>query len=87
MVINKKPKKKRSMSKFIIPFVIVSIFIFTGVAIWLQYKTSVELSSTLIMCFFGFCTGELWMLAGIKKAKVKNDYFNINNYNEDRSEG
>ena len=71
---NKKPKKKRSMSKLIIPFVIVSIFSFTIAAIWLQYKTSVELSSTLITCFYGFCTGELWLLASIKKAKVKNDY-------------
>ena len=73
-MIIKKEKKKRSMSKFIVPFVIVSIFSFTIAAIWLQYKTSVELSSTLITCFYGFCTGELMMLASIKKAKVKNDY-------------
>jgi hypothetical protein len=33
-----------------------------------------ELSSTLITCFFAFCTGELWMLASIKKTKIKNHY-------------
>jgi hypothetical protein len=30
-----------------------------------------ELSPTLITCFFTFCTGELWMLASIKKSKLK----------------
>lgn len=59
------------MSKWIVPFVILSIFIFTGLAIYLQFVTSVELSSTLILSFYGFCTGELWMLASIRKAKIK----------------
>ena len=79
-----KPKKKKQISKIIIPFVIVSIFSFTGVAIWLQYKTQTELSPTLITCFYGFCTGELWLLASIKKTKVKNDY---NKNNSEESEG
>ena len=61
------------MRKIIIPFVIISIFAFTGVAIWLQYTTSIELSSTLITCFFGFCGGELWVLGSIKKAKIKKE--------------
>lgn len=64
-------KKKRSMSRWIIPFVIISLFSFTGLAIWLQLKINMELSPTLITCFFGFCTGELWMLSSIKKAKIK----------------
>lgn len=58
-------------SKRIILFVIVAIFTFTGLAIWTQVKTGVELSPTLITCFFTFCTGELWMLASIKKSKLK----------------
>ena len=66
----KKKKKKRSMSRIIIPFVIISIFTFTGIAIYLQFVTSMELSATLITCFFGFCCSELWMLASIKKAKI-----------------
>ena len=59
-------------SKKIILFVITAIFIFTGLAIWTQVKTGMELSPTLITCFFTFCTGELWMLASIKKSKLKN---------------
>ena len=67
-------KKKFHMSKLIVPFVILSLFSFTGLAIYLQFVTQVELSSTLITCFFAFCTGELWMLASIKKTKIKNHY-------------
>ena len=63
-------KKKKSMSKWIVPFVIISIFGFTGVAIWLQFIIGMELSPTLITCFFGFCTTELLALASIKKAKI-----------------
>jgi hypothetical protein len=58
-------------SKRIILFVIIAIFVFTGLAIWTQVKTGMELSPTLITCFFTFCTGELWMLASIKKSKLK----------------
>lgn len=67
-------KKKFHIGKWIVPFVIVSLFSFTGLAIWLQFYGNVELSSTLITCFFAFCTGELWMLSSIKKTKIKNHY-------------
>lgn len=63
-------KKQKHMSKWIVLFIILSIFTFTGLAIWLQFKTQVELSSTLIVSFYGFCTGELWLLASIKKTKI-----------------
>ena len=66
--------KKVHLSKLIIPFVIISLFAFTGLAIYLQFVTQVELSATLITCFFGFCTGELWLLASIKKTKIKNQF-------------
>ena len=65
-----KQKKKFHMGRFILVFVILSIFIFTGLAMYVQIKSGVELSPTLIGCFFGFCTGELWMLASIKKTKI-----------------
>ena len=65
-------QKKMTLSRLIIPFVIISLFAFTGLAIYLQFVTQVELSATLITCFFGFCTGELWMMASIKKTKIKN---------------
>ena len=65
-------KKKKALGRKIVGFIILSIFAFTGVAVWLQYKIGMELSPTLITCFYGFCTGELWILAGIKKTKVNN---------------
>ena len=68
------PKKRVHMTKWIVPFVIVSIFGFTGLAMYVQIVSGVELSSTLIGCFFGFCTGELWMLSSIKKAKINNNF-------------
>ena len=65
-------KKKVSTRKWVIPYVILSATIFTIVAIWLQYKTGMELSPTLIGCVFGFLGGELGLLASVTKAKVRN---------------
>ena len=67
-------KKQRHLTKWIVPFVIVSIFTFTGLAMYVQIISGIELSSSLITCFFAFCTGELWMLASIKKAKINNNF-------------
>ncbi len=79
-------QKKVHLGKWIIPFVIVSLFTFTGLAIYLQFVTSVELSATLITCFFAFCTGELWMLASIKKTKIKNQFIDDPETPEDESQ-
>ena len=70
----KKQKKKHHLTKWIVPFVIISIFTFTGLAMYVQIATGIELSATLISCFFAFCTGELWMLASIKKAKLNTNF-------------
>ena len=64
--------KKISTRKWVIPYVILSATLFTGIAIWLQYKTGMELSPTLIGCVFGFLGGELGLLASVTKAKVRN---------------
>lgn len=66
--------KKVHLTKWIVPFVIVSIFTFTGLAMWVQIRSGIELSASLITCFFAFCTGELWMLASIKKTKINNNF-------------
>ncbi len=68
-----KKRTKFHLSKIIVPFVILSIFTFTGLAMYVQIVSGVELSSTLITCFFAFCTGELWMLSSIKKTKINNE--------------
>ncbi len=78
-------KKKKSVSKWIILFVVLAIFSFTGIAIWLQYRIGMELSPTLITCFYGFCAGELWCLASIKKTKVKNGYGENKNIEENNN--
>lgn len=70
----RKSNKQIHLTKWIVPFVIVSIFTFTGLAMWVQIKSGVELSASLITCFFAFCTGELWMLASIKKTKINNNF-------------
>lgn len=67
----KKPKHSTTSKKLIL-FIILSIFSFTSIAVYVQLKIGVELSPTLITCFYAFCTGELWMLATIKKSKLKN---------------
>jgi hypothetical protein len=59
-------------SKLIIVFVIISLFAYTGLAMWVQIKSGIELSPTLTTCFYAFCTGELWLLASIKKSKINN---------------
>ena len=70
----RKSNKQIHLTKWIVPFVFVSIFTFTGLAMWVQIKSGVELSASLITCFFAFCTGELWKLASIKKTKIKNNF-------------
>lgn len=75
-LVRKYQRRKSLRSFFIILFVIFSVFAFTGLAIWLQFYGNVELSATLITCFYAFCTGELWMLASIKKAKIYKDIDN-----------
>lgn len=81
----KKKKKKIHLTKLIVPFVIISIFGFTGLAMYVQIMSGIELSSTLITCFFAFCTGELWMLASIKKTKITKHFEDDPNTPEDES--
>lgn len=81
----KKKKKKLDFKDMIVPFVILSIFTFTAVAVWVQLTIQVELSSTLITCFYAFCTVELWALASIEKTKIINKY-DIDNDGIDDSE-
>lgn len=96
----KRVKSHSRTSKLIILFVIFSLFSYTAAAIWLQLKIGVEISPTLTTCFYAFCTGELWLLASIKKTKIANGQkaraydSEINNYkgednitNDDEAKG
>lgn len=78
----KKMKSHSRTSKIIIVFIILSLMTYTGLAMFVQIKSGIELSPTLTTCVFGFFTGELWMLATIKKTKINNGQ-KVRAYNAD----
>lgn len=65
----RKRRKMKTATKVLIVSVI-NIVWFTVAAIALQFKTSVELSSTLITCWYTFWTCEIFAIAGIRISKV-----------------
>lgn len=64
-------KKNKSFSKILLPWIIVAIMSYTIAAFILQFCTSVEISTTLTTCYYGFWTVEILSLAGIKTMKIK----------------
>jgi threonine/homoserine efflux transporter RhtA len=56
-------------SKKIVALVIMLNVAFTGVVLYLFLITGSE-PTTLIGCWFGFTTVELWALSGITKTKI-----------------
>ena len=62
---------KSKTSKKVIAIMLLSIFVYVGVAVYTQIKVGVELSPTLTVCFFTVMAVEFVQLAGIKKAKEK----------------
>lgn len=67
----KKPeKKKSSFSKFWVSLIVALNVMFAAAIIVTFWHTGTEPSS-LVVAWFAFTTGELWMLAGIKKKKIK----------------
>lgn len=61
---------KNKFSKVVVAAVVVLNSGFTAAVLYVFLKTSQE-PTALIATWFGYTTGELWLLAGIKKAKVK----------------
>lgn len=61
---------KNKFSKFIITLVVALNIMFTIAVLYIFLQKGSE-PVTLIGCWFAFTTGELWMLASIKKTKVK----------------
>lgn len=62
-------KKKNRFSKGIVTMVIILNILFTAAVLYIFMRTGNE-PITLIGAWFAFTTGELWMLASIKKSKV-----------------
>ena len=59
-------------SKFVVALVILLNTGFTGAVLFLFLRTGSE-PTVLIAAWFAFTTGELWLLAGITKAKQKGE--------------
>jgi len=59
----------KEFSKKIVALVIMLNVAFTGVVLYLFLITGSE-PTTLIGCWFGFTTVELWALSGITKTKI-----------------
>lgn len=57
-------------SKKIVALVVLLNTGFAGAVLYLFLRTGSE-PVTLIGCWFGFTTGELWLLSGITKEKVR----------------
>jgi len=68
--------KKQRFSKWIITLIIALNTIFTASVLYVYFRIGSE-PAILITAWFGFTTGELWMLSGIKKTKVNKGYDNI----------
>ena len=63
-------KVKGKFSKLIISTVIILNILFTAAVLYVFLKTSAE-PAALVVAWFGWTTGELWILAGIKKKKIE----------------
>lgn len=63
-------EKKGRFSKLIVTLVVTLNILFTVAVLYIFLRTGSE-PATLIGCWFAFTTGELWMLASIKREKVK----------------
>lgn len=61
--------KKRTMDLILI-IIGISIFVFTGLMIWIYLLTG-GIPDTLCNCFFIACTGECGFMGWIKTAKTK----------------
>jgi hypothetical protein len=70
--IKKRQKKKNRFSKFIVTLVILLNVTFTVAVLYVFLHIGNE-PTTLITAWFAFTTGELWMLASIRKKKIKED--------------
>ena len=66
---NRISRKKKDFSKKIVTLVLILNILFTVAVLYIFFKVGSE-PMTLIGCWFTFTTGELWMLASIKKTKV-----------------
>ncbi len=63
--------KKNRFSKLIVALVVMLNVGFSVAVLLVFWKTNGQEPTALIAAWFGFTTGELWMLSSITKTKVK----------------
>ena len=78
----KKKSNKFSFSKIrtsnkVLIAAIAAIILFSIACLYIQLKTGIEVSSTLITLWFSFWTVEIVSLAGIKVSKVLKNYNSV----------
>lgn len=61
---------KMKTSNKILIIAVIAVISFTVASMYIQYKTGIEISSTLTTLWFSFWTVEIVTLAGIKVSKV-----------------
>ena len=61
---------KRDFSKSIVAAVVTLNVLFAAAVLYVFLQVGSE-PTTLVVAWFAFTTGEMWLLAGIKRAKVK----------------
>ena len=66
----KKSKQEGKFSKKIVALVIFLNVFFTAAVLYVFLRVGSE-PTTLIISWFAFTTGELWMLSSIKKKKIR----------------
>ena len=60
----------RKFSKWIVALVILLNALFTGAVLFVFLRVGSE-PTTLVAAWFAFTTGELWLLSGITREKVR----------------
>ena len=66
-------KKQGRFSKRIVALVILLNVVFAVAVVYVYLRTNGNEPTTLIVSWFEFTTGELWMLSSIKKKEVKKE--------------
>lgn len=64
--------RKTDFSKVLVLFIIIANVLFTAAVLWVFLQTGSE-PAALVAAWFAFTTGELWLLAGIKKEKLRKE--------------
>lgn len=73
----KKNKKKITTSQIVLIVSVIAVVLFTAASFILQFKTGVEISSTLVEYWYRFWTTEIVVLSGIRISKVFKGYHGI----------